>query len=195
MDKQYNLSNLEAAFKQYLLAVNGKTRINTNNKDTHERTLIKGLNPVSIKNYLSDLRHFLGWMVKECKVQSAKFKVEEIQNIVPDTIKNYVQYQKQGETPIKTINRRLSTLRKFGGFCISQGWMKENVFKKISNVATSTERLIGNEIATPAFRERRDRNDILDQYQQYLVKQNLDRQNINNLIADTKEFYQLTQNL
>ncbi len=30
------------------------------------------------------------------------------------------------------------------------------------------------------------------EYQQHLAKQNLDRQNINNLIADVEEFYQLT---
>lgn len=175
MNTQYNLSNLEANFKQYLLTVNTKP-----------------LNSITIKNYLSDLRHFWGWIQQEFRIQNLEFRIENVQNVKTETIKNYIEYQKLGGIPTKTVNRRLSTLRKFGSFCISQGWMKENVFKKISNVATNKGRLIGNEVATPAERAR---NDILDQYEQYLVKQNLDRQNIKNLIADVEEFYQLTQNL
>ena len=43
MDKQYNFYNFEASFKKFLLAEN--------------------VSPITLKNYLSDLRHFLGWTI------------------------------------------------------------------------------------------------------------------------------------
>jgi hypothetical protein len=55
MENRYNFYNLEASFKNFLLAGNKL--------------------PVTIKNYLSDLRHFLGWFIFKCKAQGAKFKV------------------------------------------------------------------------------------------------------------------------
>lgn len=45
MTKTYNLYNLEAPFKEYLVAGNQKD--------------------VSIKNYLSDFRHFAGWVMSK----------------------------------------------------------------------------------------------------------------------------------
>ncbi|PIP62349.1 hypothetical protein COW98_04530 [Candidatus Roizmanbacteria bacterium CG22_combo_CG10-13_8_21_14_all_35_9] len=203
MDTQYNLSNLEAGFKQYLFAVNGKTRINANmnNRDQHELTQNSGLNPVSIKNYLSDFRHFCGWLNSDSRGLKADFHGSDsrkstqcesalvsaeilplIQAISPNIISDYKNYLNSNNIPPKTINRRLSTLRKFGIFCISQGWMKENPFKKISNVQIQNPNQIQN-----------SNESILEQYKEFLSQQNLNRQNINNLIADVEEFYQLTQ--
>jgi len=60
--------------------------------------------------------------------------------------------------------------------------MKENPFKKISNVQIQNPNQIQN-----------SNESILEQYKEFLSQQNLNRQNINNLIADVEEFYQLTQ--
>src|SRR3990167_6549789 len=115
MSKTYNLYNLEALFKEYLSAGNQKA--------------------ISIKNYLSDFRHFAGWMISKVKDQRSKIKDEEI--ISANDISEYKSYLESNNIPHKTINRRLSTLRKFCSFCISQGWMKENPAKRISNVLPS----------------------------------------------------------
>lgn len=118
MDKQYNLYNFEADFKKYLLAGNTKT--------------------ISIKNYLSDLRHFFGWAA--LNVQSTQSTNQSSSYIVfiksilsEESINQYVSYLNTNTIPIKTINRRLSTLRKFGHFCISQGWITQNPALHIAN--------------------------------------------------------------
>jgi len=120
MKKQYNFYNLEASFKNFLLAGN-KTS-------------------VTIKNYLSDLRHFLGWMILKFKVQSAswqtKFEVDAepeniVQMITPELIDEYRTYLEENKVPGITIKRRLSTLTKFCSFCISQGWIKTYPIKQL----------------------------------------------------------------
>ncbi|MEK7597785.1 MAG: phage integrase SAM-like domain-containing protein [Patescibacteria group bacterium] len=113
MSETYNLYNLEAPFKEYLIAGNQKA--------------------VSIKNYLSDFRHFFGWLISTGEETSP---LQGSINI--KTVSEYKSYLESNNIPHKTINRRLSTLRKFCSFCISQGWMKENPAKKIGNISIKT---------------------------------------------------------
>src|SRR3989338_8207272 len=121
MSYTYNLYNLEAPFKEYLLAGNQK--------------------PVSVRNYLSDIRHFFGWITLYLKSNNfvAGEKTSPLQKLVTsNSISEYKSYLESNNIPHKTINRRLSTIRKFCSFCISQGWMKENPAKKISNISIKT---------------------------------------------------------
>src|SRR3989339_906542 len=113
MSDTYNLYNLEAPFKQYLTAGNQKA--------------------ISIKNYLSDFRHFAGWLMSKGGHGGPPLQ----EPITLNDISEYKSYLESNNIPHKTINRRLSTLRKFCSFCISQGWMKENPAKRISNVLPS----------------------------------------------------------
>ena len=127
MSDRYNLYNLEASFKEYLVAGNQK--------------------PVSIKNYLSDLRHFFGWLILYLKSNKIDADVNPIigehislslQFVSPKVISEYKSYLSENNIPHKTINRRLSTIRKFCSFAISQGWMKENPAKKVGNIGIKT---------------------------------------------------------
>ena len=114
----HNLYNLEPSFKEYLLSVN--------------------ISLTSLKNYLSDFRHFSGWIIGNSQNvisnsnSSASLTVESL--ITANNISEYKSYLVSNNIPHKTINRRLSTVRKFCIFCISQGWMKNNPAKKINNV-------------------------------------------------------------
>jgi len=115
-EKTYNLYNLEPQFKNFLIAENFST--------------------ISLKNYLSDFRHFSGWLELYVKSHNIKFSdSNRFQLITPELISQYRSYLIVNNLPHKTINRRLSTVRKFCSFCISQGWMKENPAKKISNIS------------------------------------------------------------
>ncbi len=118
MFNQYNFYNLEASFKEYLFAGNA--------------------NPVSVKNYLSDLRHFFGWL-------SLYLKSNEIKDtfITVQSINDYKLYLFENDIPHKTINRRLSTIRKFCSFCVDQQILKENPSKNILNVLALPENKSG----------------------------------------------------
>lgn len=84
----------------------------------------------SVKHYQSDIRHFLGWATSN----HISFSQE--------TVERYIEYLTANSIPSKTINRRLSSLRKFGSFCINQGWMKENPAKHVRNTNSTDSKQI-----------------------------------------------------
>jgi site-specific recombinase XerD len=167
MQNTYNLYNLEASFKEYLLAGNAQ--------------------PVSVKNYLSDYRHFFGWLNLYTKSntpfqQSVSTNFNEFQYIsaiCKQTILDYKSYLIDNSLPIKTINRRLSTVRKFCSFCISQGWMKENVAKHIPNVTQNN---------AENYAEQRGKLQLLEEFKNDLKKDFGKTQLINSYLEDVKEF-------
>ena len=114
MQKGYNLYNLEPQFKNFLSAGN--------------------VSPITLKNYLSDLRHFLGWANLKFESANTTFDEGNFSFLNEPFISEYRNYLSENNLPFKTINRRLSTVRKFCSFCISQGWIKENPAKKVSNI-------------------------------------------------------------
>ncbi len=160
MSDRYNLYNLEAPFKQYLLAGNQK--------------------PVSIKNYLSDFRHFAGWIMSviptEMEGSSQKDSSTDARNDINfiniKLVSEYRTYLSENNIPHKTINRRLSTIRKFCSFCISQGWMKENPAKQVANLKT-------------VFGQRQS---LLEEFEADLLKNNLDSTTVNSYLSDVREF-------
>ncbi|PIY69179.1 hypothetical protein COY90_02020 [Candidatus Roizmanbacteria bacterium CG_4_10_14_0_8_um_filter_39_9] len=121
MQNRYNLDNLVAEFRHSLE--------------------IENFSSVTVKNYQSDLRHFIGWALFASESQGQKIEGESfqgfIQFITPMLIADYKSYLLNNQTPQKTVSRRLSTMRKFCTFCIHQGWMQENPAKHIVNAPPS----------------------------------------------------------
>jgi len=157
MDYRYNFNNLEASFKNYLLAGNKKA---------------------TVKNYLSDFRHFLGWLVFKFKSSSFSQIPEDKQSsqdlvllITPSLVEEYKAYLSDNRIPLKTINRRLSTVRKFCSFCISQGWMKENAGKQVQN--------------------SKPKIDLLSQFKADLIKDKVCQSTIINYLNDVQEYLNL----
>ena len=190
MDIRYNLDNLEALFKKYLIA-GIENKLISSNKLSEEIDKIekKTLKKVSIKNYLSDLRHFLGWLILYLKSHRPAFinqsfqsslesQVEILKLIDASIIEEYKTYLKENQIPIKTINRRLSTLRKFFSFCISQGWLNENPAKQIQNLKLKTENDQWN----------LQKKSILNQFKSDLQKENLPQEEVISYLKDIEEF-------
>ena len=165
MTNQYNFYNIEASFKQYLLAGNKK---------------------VTVKNYLSDFRHFLGWFILKNKLNSDLPDITSLINI--RLINEYKSYLIENKIPVKTINRRLSTIRKFCSFCISQGWMKENPGKQVQNIRQAQD---------SEFIEGQNQNlklkteNLLNQFEKDLIKEKTDRSIINSCLNDVQELLQI----
>jgi len=193
MNNRYNLYNLEALFKKYLLAGNRRPRT-VFRSGSGFLTKSNALSPITIKNYLSDLRHFLGWLTFYLRSHPEKAKTvrkipetsktKDIRNlevdltaITPNLIQNYKSYLSQNNVPIKTANRRLSTLRKFCSFCISQGWMKENPAKKILN----------QKISLTLQKSQRNKQ-TLNKFSRDLYQSGLSKTTIKNYLSDVQEF-------
>lgn len=163
MANEYNLYNLEASFKLFLISGNRAVR------------------PISINNYLSDLRHFFGWIVLTIKNQQPEISLgsedyEKIfsQFLTEEVIHDYMDYLGANNIPVKTINRRLSTLRKFCTFCITQGWIKTNPAKIIINVKEPQK--------APKTQ------DNLTDFSDYLMKTEEDLTQAKTVVEDVKEF-------
>ncbi len=149
MEKQYNFYNFEASFRQFLIAGNFK--------------------PITIKNYLSDLRHFFGWLILKLKVIkpnldfSSPNEIELLKEINPEIIADYQKYLTSNNLPIRTIKRRLSTLRTFFTFCISQNWLKSNPAKN-------------------------NQKNLLELFKNSLEREKLDQKTIKSYLDNVQEF-------
>src|SRR3989344_9673421 len=93
----YNLSNLEPGFKNFLLAEN--------------------ISSVTLRNYMSDFRHFRGWVLSREDVNESSNMNTNLNLLDSKIIEEYKNHHVESALPSKTINRRLSTLRKFILFC------------------------------------------------------------------------------
>lgn len=179
MNKQYNLYNLEASFKQYLLAGikyrhSGKESQTTTPESDFGHAPPAKMTNITIKNYLSDFRHFAGWLLNQ---NSYELITDNQYNqlaalLTIKVIEDYKNYLTKNNVPRKTINRRLSTIRKFCSFCISQGWMKENPAKQVINVVTIRH----SEVVAS---DTTSQNDIVFEFTNDPINKNINLEHIN----------------
>lgn len=125
-NSKYNLYNLEANFRMYLSAV-----IN--------------LKAVTVKNYLSDLRYFIGWYQRHAPRESF---LSLLENLTEEHVASYRAYLQKSNLPEKTINRRLSTVRMFGKYLIDQNIVLRNPASKIVNVGLKQKKLSASPYST-----------------------------------------------
>ena len=137
----YNLYNLQANFSD--------KSINSFKEFLRAEKISSG----SIRSYLSDVRHFLGWLTFFLKSnnilldlnltmkQSNKETIKEtfflLKHVNQKVLDAYKVYLVSNNTPFKTINRRFSSLRRFGVFCKSQNWTSSNPFDTLKNITLS----------------------------------------------------------
>lgn len=89
------------------------------------------------KNYKSDLRHFLAWLLNSSEAgnrESIASEKELLSLVSTERLENYKQTQLLSQVPAATINRRLSALRIFFRFATVQGWATEDPTRRILNI-------------------------------------------------------------
>ena len=142
----------------------------------------QGASPVTIKNYLSDFNHFWGWLILTLKSSLIPFDRENpttiASQITPQIIVQYKSFLDGNKTPAKTINRRLSTLRKFGQFCLSQGWLATNPAKKVTNVT----------LVEPRTKEEQRKEKILAEFRKELEREKISPITAKNYLSDLRHF-------
>jgi site-specific recombinase XerD len=112
----YYQSKLEAFFQSFLVS---------NNKSNK-----------TIVNYKSDLKHFLSWLNDFFLKLEINFSGETdlLLQILPQTINDYLNWQKNSHIPIASINRRLSSIRLFFLAAKTLGLINSDPTETISNV-------------------------------------------------------------
>jgi site-specific recombinase XerD len=129
--------------------------------------------PVTIKNYLVDLKHFLNWLASKTGVKHQVAGKALFGLLTRETIKEYKTDLNQQKVAQATINRRLSTLRKFCQFGLAQGWLKENEAAQVNNLPSS-------QVLT--------QEKILTEFQKQLEKEKVSRLTVKNYLADLRHF-------
>jgi len=171
--KQYNFYNLEASFISFL---------NSGNRD---------LSKVTIKNYISDLRHFFGWFIFRLKAsQDYTHYVEKLdlpalitQCLDKLIVLQYRAYLIANNIPLQTANRRLSTLRKLSIFFISQRWINENPTLNLRNITNKLEKNKSKDYIQPDTTQL-----VINEYKKALESQELDSQVVKTYLNDINEF-------
>jgi integrase/recombinase XerD len=84
-----------------------------------EYLVLTKLSPLTVVNYLADVRDLARWGVRQVKQD---FSLTEL---TPNTIRAYRSYLlNEKQCAVSTINRHLQALRKFCGFAVQRGFMR-----------------------------------------------------------------------
>lgn len=154
------------------------------------------ISSLSTKNYLVDLRNFLQWYILYLKTNkicfnhnSNKINQQNAYNLISlltsKIIKDYKQFLLEGKTPYKTINRRLTTLRKLGSFALANSWLNINPALSITNITTKTVK--------PAQKPLDFQ--LVDQFIKDLKTEGASTATIKNYTVDIKQFLSFNYNL
>ncbi len=171
--QQYNFYNLEASFIEFL---------NSGNRN---------LSKVTIKNYISDLRHFFGWFIFRLKASQEysefvdKLDIPSLITKCLNTliVAQYKAYLVANSVPLQTSNRRLSTLRKLSGFFISQRWINENPTANLRNITNIIKK---ND--NKYYIQDESTQLVLNEYKKALQSQNLKPEEVESSLNDINEF-------
>ena len=137
----------------------------------------KGASTVTIKNYAVDCKHFLRWLYQKTKVNYRLVGGKEIFSLfTSENLKAYKNNLCQSNTSLATVNRRFSTLRKFGEFANSRGWLSENPALKIKNAV---------------LQKTDDKNaglKIMLGFKKYLEREKISPVTVKNYLSDLRHF-------
>jgi site-specific recombinase XerD len=142
--------------------------------------IIKKISPVTAKNYLVDVNHFLNWLAKKTGVKHQIVGKAIFGLFTEETLKEYKNDLLISKTPLSTLNRRLSALRKFGEFGKKQEWLKENEAEKVAN-AIKSDFIISSVSKQP-------NEEILGKFTQHLETEKVSSITIKNYLSDLKHF-------
>ena len=90
-----------------------------------------GISDGSIRNYLSDLNHFQNWLSSSYPKQS----FAEINSEHPLAYRTYLVHEL--EAPVSSVNRRLSSLRQFFTWAVTQNLIGSHPMQGLGNVSLS----------------------------------------------------------
>jgi site-specific recombinase XerD len=136
-----------------------------------------GISSLSLKNYFSDIFHFSAWF--QLKLNSLGMKIvnlsEAVQFLSSKFVIEYRNYLVHNKSSIKTINRRLSTLRHLSRFLILTQILDFDFMEGLVNMDVIPGR---NTLAYP----------LLEKFEKHLKEENISHNTIKNYLSDIKHF-------
>lgn len=145
-----------------------------------EKLYKEGKSSVSIKNYKSDISHFLAWATLRLKTYGnyAESVLEICPFINKDFFNEYKNYLIENINKEKTVNRRLSTLRNFSTFLYSVQLVDKDYMHGIQNVGIGI---------LSSVQEKTQ--DIVDRFRESLIKsEKVSANTVKNYVADVRSF-------
>lgn len=148
-------------------------------KEFLNHLLDQGKSSVSIKNYKSDINHFLAWAT--LKLKTFGTYAENLLEITPfidsNFFSDYKNYMIKNSVKIKTINRRLSSLRNLSNFLFNSQVLDKDFMQGIQNVGIglgTNSRLLDTE--------------IVERFKAALEKEKVSDNTIKNYLSDVRSF-------
>lgn len=157
-NNSYNLYNLELEFKIYL----------TENKQSS----------VTVKNYLADIRKFLGHFLNDKAVAEPYNDLDhKLGLLTTQNIKEYRNYLSSLGLSKSTINRHLSSIRLFCSFLVEKKYLTTNPTNDVGNIS------IDETLDILALK-----NTLISEFEKDLILENMDKTSIKNYLLDVAEF-------
>lgn len=125
------------------------------------------LSDKTIRNYLSDLSHFSTWVAT--LVGTTNF----IPYLSSTIVEKYKSSMSESGAPIRTINRRLSTIRLFGKYLHEQGVLPTNPAGNLSNLDLP---------------EENEHEQLLSEFKKHLEEQKVSEKTMRNYVSDVRSF-------
>lgn len=133
------------------------------------------VSPITIKNYVADIRNFLNWLAAKTGVKYQVAGKSIFNLLTQETVEEYKADLTNKHTPLSSINRRLSALRKFGQFGINQGWLVKNEVSQVKNLQVPVDYQLPNE-------------KILIEFKKHLKAEKISQITIKNYLSDLRHF-------
>ena len=138
---------------------------------------VRTLNPITVKNYLSDFRHFWQWFRFKAlgEKNEPKSPLLMIQKMDSSTLEGYKKYLFSNRIAKSTARRRLATVRIFCQFCLNQQWISRNPALELKNPVKINSK-------------EKEINNLLSKFGSYLKNQGSSKNTVKNYIADTRQY-------
>jgi len=150
-----------------------------------------GLSAVSVKNYVSDLRHFFSFCASNDSVDDLPSVQEVFQNI-SKYLNLYIIDQKKNFTPQNTVNRRLASIRRFSTFLASKFGLSSSLLEPTrtskSSPVTGNSQENSDDESLPTIAR------ILEHFKSFLVKEKKTHSTVKNYISDLNHFFAWSAN-
>jgi site-specific recombinase XerD len=146
-----------------------------NNFENHLLNSIK-ISKKSLKYYRSDLSHFVGWIF--LKIKTLGILADDFNQAIPflsqDLLNEYKSFLISNKVALKTINRRLSTLRHFSKYLVLEDIMQFDFMDNIVNVQIEESNL--------------HHNHLVKDFSRFLDSQKVSQSTSKNYVADINQF-------